>query len=139
MVAYYQHIYDSYPAYSTKLTKYLVIFIASIAMGAMTDTEFDAYWEEEARNPHRNRIRIGRQYQATIPPRLKAGKAIRAYSLFVGRSIAFMSKRSHKFSPFSSSFFLSLSRANVIVQRITHSCYQFIYNYAFIIIIRLCN
>lgn len=38
-----------------------------------TDAEFDAYWEEEARNPHRNRIRIGRQYQATIPPRLKSG------------------------------------------------------------------
>ena len=39
-----------------------------------TDVEFDAYWEEEARNPHRNRIRIGRQYQATIPPKLKAGE-----------------------------------------------------------------
>ena len=83
--AHYQHIIDSHPACSTKLTKYLVISIASIPMGAMTDTEFDAYWEEEARNPHRNRIRIGRQYQATIPPRLKAGKAIRAYSLWVDR------------------------------------------------------
>lgn len=41
-----------------------------------TDTEFDAYWEEEARNPHRNRIRIGRQYQATIPPRLKSGMSL---------------------------------------------------------------
>lgn len=32
------------------------------------DTDFDSYWEEEARYPHRNRIRIGRQYQATVPP-----------------------------------------------------------------------
>lgn len=38
-----------------------------------TDVEFDAYWEEEARNPHRNRIRIGRQYQASIQPLLKKG------------------------------------------------------------------
>lgn len=35
------------------------------------DTDFDLYWEEEARNPHRNRIRIGRQYQATVPSLLK--------------------------------------------------------------------
>ncbi|KAJ6218067.1 hypothetical protein RDWZM_009224 [Blomia tropicalis] len=32
------------------------------------DVDFDSYWEEEARNPNRNRIRIGRQYQAQIPP-----------------------------------------------------------------------
>lgn len=38
------------------------------------DTDFDSYWEEEARNPHRNRIRIGRQYQATVPPLLKPGE-----------------------------------------------------------------
>lgn len=38
------------------------------------DTDFDSYWEEEARNPHRNRIRIGRQYQATVPSILKAGE-----------------------------------------------------------------
>lgn len=38
------------------------------------DTDFDSYWEEEARNPHRNRIRIGRQYQATVPPLLKVGE-----------------------------------------------------------------
>lgn len=37
------------------------------------DTDFDSYWEEEARNPHRNRIRIGRQYQATVPQLLKSG------------------------------------------------------------------
>jgi len=43
--------------------------------GEQTDSEFDAYWEEEARNPHRNRIRIGRQYQATIPPKLKPGES----------------------------------------------------------------
>ena len=48
---------------------------ASMNVGDLqTDTEFDAYWEEEARNPHRNRIRIGRQYQATIPPKLKSGE-----------------------------------------------------------------
>lgn len=35
------------------------------------DTDFDAFWEEEARNPNRNRIRIGRQYQATVPPLIK--------------------------------------------------------------------
>lgn len=38
------------------------------------DTDFDSYWEEEARYPHRNRIRIGRQYQATVPPLLKSGE-----------------------------------------------------------------
>lgn len=38
------------------------------------DDDFDSYWEEEARNPHRNRIRIGRQYQATVPPLLKHGE-----------------------------------------------------------------
>ncbi|CAG2103327.1 unnamed protein product [Medioppia subpectinata] len=39
------------------------------------DADFDAYWEEEARNPNRNRIRIGRQYQATVPPILKQGES----------------------------------------------------------------
>lgn len=38
------------------------------------DDDFDSYWEEEARNPHRNRIRIGRQYQATVPALLKHGE-----------------------------------------------------------------
>lgn len=38
-----------------------------------SDADFDAYWEDEARNPNRNRIRIGRQYQATIPPLIKPG------------------------------------------------------------------
>lgn len=38
------------------------------------DDNFDSYWEEEARNPHRNRIRIGRQYQATVPQLLKPGE-----------------------------------------------------------------
>lgn len=38
------------------------------------DSNFDSYWEEEARNPHRNRIRIGRQYQATVPQLLKPGE-----------------------------------------------------------------
>lgn len=37
------------------------------------DDDFDLYWREEARNPHRNRIRIGRQYQATVPALLKKG------------------------------------------------------------------
>lgn len=40
------------------------------------DADFDSYWEEEARNPNRNRIRIGRQYQATVPPLLKPGQLI---------------------------------------------------------------
>ncbi|XP_074600997.1 uncharacterized protein LOC141855021 isoform X2 [Brevipalpus obovatus] len=39
-----------------------------------SDADFDAYWEDEARNPNRNRIRIGRQYQATIPPLIKPGE-----------------------------------------------------------------
>ncbi|KAI1284901.1 hypothetical protein HDE_12290 [Halotydeus destructor] len=42
---------------------------------ANSDADFDSYWEEEARNPHRNRIRIGRQYQATIQPKLKKGES----------------------------------------------------------------
>lgn len=62
------------------------------SIGAMTDTEFDAYWEEEARNPHRNRIRIGRQYQATIPPKLKSGKANNIHWTWLAcRSIAILS------------------------------------------------
>ena len=40
---------------------------------AQIDKNFDAYWENEARNPNRNRIRIGRQYQATVSPMLKMG------------------------------------------------------------------
>lgn len=39
------------------------------------DADFDSYWEEEARNPNRNRIRIGRQYQATVTPLLKQGQS----------------------------------------------------------------
>lgn len=39
------------------------------------DTDFDSYWEEEARNPNRNRIRIGRQYQASVPAILKTGES----------------------------------------------------------------
>lgn len=46
----------------------------SIPNSTQTDEAFDAFWEEEARNPHRNRIRIGRTYQASIPPKLKQGK-----------------------------------------------------------------
>lgn len=44
--------------------------------GFLADVDFDAYWEEEARNPNRNRIRIGRQYQAQVPALLKAGEFI---------------------------------------------------------------
>ncbi|KAH9404784.1 Metastasis-associated protein mta1, partial [Tyrophagus putrescentiae] len=36
---------------------------------------FDAFWDEEARNPNRNRIRIGRQYQAQVAPILKSGES----------------------------------------------------------------
>lgn len=39
---------------------------------SFADFDFDAYWDEEARNPNRNRIRIGRQYQAQVPPLLKS-------------------------------------------------------------------
>lgn len=39
---------------------------------AQIDRNFDAYWEHEARNPNRNRIRIGRQYQATVPSLIKS-------------------------------------------------------------------
>ncbi|XP_015928653.2 uncharacterized protein [Parasteatoda tepidariorum] len=39
-----------------------------------TDAEFDSYWDNEAKNQNRNRIRVGRQYQATIPPLLKPGE-----------------------------------------------------------------
>lgn len=37
------------------------------------DKLWDSYWEDEARNPNRNRIRIGRIYQAVIPPMIKPG------------------------------------------------------------------
>ncbi|KAG8185866.1 hypothetical protein JTE90_004408 [Oedothorax gibbosus] len=39
-----------------------------------TDAEFDSYWDNEAKNQNRNRIRVGRQYQASIPPLLKPGQ-----------------------------------------------------------------
>lgn len=45
----------------------------TIPITTQSDEAFDAFWEEEARNPHRNRIRIGRTYQASIPPKLKQG------------------------------------------------------------------
>ena len=61
-----------------------------MSVATMTDTEFDAYWEEEARNPHRNRIRIGRQYQATIPPKLKSGKANDGYWICLAANRLFL-------------------------------------------------
>ncbi|XP_054718908.1 uncharacterized protein LOC129233547 [Uloborus diversus] len=39
-----------------------------------SDAEFDSYWDYEAKNKNRNRIRVGRQYQASIPPLLKPGE-----------------------------------------------------------------
>lgn len=61
------------------------------------DTDFDSYWEEEARNPHRNRIRIGRQYQATVPPLLKAGEKDQR-KLDELETLSFCPKRSAKVS-----------------------------------------
>ncbi|KAH7985389.1 hypothetical protein HPB52_025668 [Rhipicephalus sanguineus] len=37
--------------------------------------DFDSYWENESRNNNRNRIRVGRQYQATVPPLLRPGES----------------------------------------------------------------
>ncbi|XP_070383926.1 arginine-glutamic acid dipeptide repeats protein-like isoform X4 [Dermacentor albipictus] len=39
------------------------------------DADFDSYWENESRNNNRNRIRVGRQYQATVPPLLRPGES----------------------------------------------------------------
>lgn len=61
------------------------------------DTDFDSYWEEEARNPHRNRIRIGRQYQATVPQLLKAGEKD-ARNLEKLETLSFCPKKSAKVS-----------------------------------------
>lgn len=61
------------------------------------DTDFDSYWEEEARNPHRNRIRIGRQYQATVPGLLKQGEKDRR-KLDDIETLSFCPKRSAKVS-----------------------------------------
>jgi len=44
-------------------------------MDSNNDVEFDAFWEEESRNKTRNRIRVGRQYQASVPPLLKPGES----------------------------------------------------------------
>ncbi|XP_064489548.1 arginine-glutamic acid dipeptide repeats protein-like isoform X2 [Ornithodoros turicata] len=41
----------------------------------VSDADFDSYWENESRNNNRNRIRVGRQYQATVPPLLKPGES----------------------------------------------------------------
>ncbi|XP_077494211.1 uncharacterized protein LOC144104865 isoform X1 [Amblyomma americanum] len=40
----------------------------------VSDADFDSYWENESRNNNRNRIRVGRQYQATVPPLLRPGE-----------------------------------------------------------------
>lgn len=61
------------------------------------DTDFDSYWEEEARNPHRNRIRIGRQYQASVPPLLKLGEKDRR-KLDELETLSFCPKKSAKVS-----------------------------------------
>lgn len=61
------------------------------------DTDFDSYWEEEARNPHRNRIRIGRQYQATVSPLLKSGEKDQR-KLEDLETLSFCPKRSAKVS-----------------------------------------
>lgn len=39
------------------------------------DADFDSYWENESRNNNRNRIRVGRQYQATVPALLRPGES----------------------------------------------------------------
>ncbi|XP_022668579.1 uncharacterized transmembrane protein DDB_G0289901-like [Varroa jacobsoni] len=44
-------------------------------MDASNDVDFDAFWEEESRNKTRNRIRVGRQYQASVPALLKPGES----------------------------------------------------------------
>ncbi|XP_018495656.1 uncharacterized protein DDB_G0271670-like [Galendromus occidentalis] len=44
-------------------------------MDSNNDVDFDAYWEEESRNKYRNRIRVGRQYQASVPPLLRPGES----------------------------------------------------------------
>ncbi|CAN7995030.1 unnamed protein product [Ixodes hexagonus] len=41
----------------------------------LADVDFDSYWENESRNNNRNRIRVGRQYQATVPALLKPGES----------------------------------------------------------------
>ena len=61
------------------------------------DTDFDSYWEEEARNPHRNRIRIGRQYQATIPQLMSPGEKDRRI-LSELETLSFCPKKSTKVS-----------------------------------------
>ncbi|XP_029822070.2 arginine-glutamic acid dipeptide repeats protein isoform X2 [Ixodes scapularis] len=40
-----------------------------------SDADFDSYWENESRNNNRNRIRVGRQYQATVPALLRPGES----------------------------------------------------------------
>ena len=56
-------------------TKYRsLITIIFLHILSWTDLDFDSYWEKEARNPVRNRIRIGRQYQAQVPPLLTSRK-----------------------------------------------------------------
>lgn len=61
------------------------------------DTDFDSYWEEEARNPHRNRIRIGRQYQASVPPLIKTGEKDRR-KLDELETLSFCPKKSARLS-----------------------------------------
>uniref|UniRef100_A0A6G1S969 SANT domain-containing protein n=1 Tax=Aceria tosichella TaxID=561515 RepID=A0A6G1S969_9ACAR len=61
------------------------------------DDNFDSYWEEEARNPHRNRIRIGRQYQATVPQLLRSGEKDQR-KLEELETLSFCPKRSAKVS-----------------------------------------
>ncbi|XP_022248032.1 uncharacterized protein LOC106464591 isoform X1 [Limulus polyphemus] len=45
------------------------------SVSSFTDADFDSYWEDESKSKNRNRIRVGRQYQATVPQLLKPGES----------------------------------------------------------------
>lgn len=54
------------------------VFLKNSSSGTdqrLLDADFDRYWDDESKNNNRNRIRVGRQYQATVPPLLKPGEA----------------------------------------------------------------
>ncbi|XP_022249418.1 uncharacterized protein LOC106465775 isoform X2 [Limulus polyphemus] len=44
-------------------------------VSCFTDADFDSYWEDESKSKNRNRIHVGCQYQAIVPPLLKPGES----------------------------------------------------------------
>lgn len=85
------------------------------------DDDFDSYWEEEARNPNRNRIRIGRQYQAIVPQLLESADCD-SRRLEQLETLTFCPKRSAALSDQDLEHYLTLVKSlNQLAARLAHA------------------